>query len=150
MLRKTVLTTAAILPLLATGVSAQEALVTTQGDDELRGEWVIGASINSPEGEAIGSIQDIILDEEDGSVTAAVVSVGGFLGIGAKSIAISWDELQMDWDASEIVVALTREEAEEAPEYEFRDREYKPAPAGDTGTGTGTDMGTGTGTGTVE
>ena len=68
-----------------------------QGADELRGDWVIGATVMSTEGEEIGAIDDVILDAEEGNVTAAVLSVGGFLGLGAKSIAVDWSELQIDW-----------------------------------------------------
>lgn len=134
---------------VATTATSQEALVTGQGDDELRGEWVIGANVTSTEGESIGSIEDIILDQEEGIVTAAVVSVGGFLGFGSKSIAIDWSELSIDWDANQVEVSLTREQADQAPEYAFRERESEPAPAADMGTGTGTGTGgTGTGMGT--
>jgi hypothetical protein len=107
--------------------SPDAPLVTEQQPNELRGDWVIGTSVTSPDGETIGSIQDLIIDEEEGRVTAAVLSVGGFLGIGAKNIAVAWDELQMSFDAREITLDLTREEAEEAPEYVFRDRAEAPA-----------------------
>lgn len=148
MVRKSILGSAVAIPLfmVAATATSQEALVTNQGDDELRGEWVIGADVTSPEGDSIGSIEDIILSQEDGTVTAAIVSVGGFLGIGAKSIAIEWSELQIDWDANEVNVNLTQQEAEDAPEYAFRERENEPAPVGDSGMGTGTG-GTGAGTG---
>jgi len=150
MVRKSILGSAVAIPLfmVAATATSQEALVTNQGDDELRGEWVIGADVTSPEGDSIGSIEDIILSQEDGTVTAAIVSVGGFLGIGAKSIAIEWSELQIDWDANEVNVNLTQQEAEDAPEYAFRERENEPAPVGDSGMGTGTGTGTGMDTGT--
>ncbi|SEO81406.1 PRC-barrel domain-containing protein [Salinihabitans flavidus] len=153
MIRHSILGSIVVFPLLLGAASAQDALVTEQGANELRGEWVIGARITSPDGETIGNIEDIILDQEEGNVTAAVVSVGGFLGIGAKAVAIDWSELQIDWDANEVVVDLTRAEAEEAPEYSFRSRDYRPAEdpsAAGTGTGTGTTGTTGmTGTGTT-
>jgi sporulation protein YlmC with PRC-barrel domain len=125
--------------LLATSAVAQDALVTQQGADELRGDWVIGASVTSMEDETIGDIEDIIINEADGTIVAAVVSVGGFLGFGAKSIAVDWSELNINWDADEITIALTREEAEEAPEYEFRERELEPLPVDPNGGGVGDD-----------
>jgi len=134
--------------LAAAPAFAQEAIVAEQGSSDLRGDWVLGSRINSTEGEAVGSIEDLIIDQDEGNITAAIISVGGFLGFGAKQIAVEWSELQINWDANEIEIELTREEAEAAPEYEYRTREYEPAPATDTGTGTGTGMGTGTGTGT--
>lgn len=129
---------------------AQEVIVQSQGGSEVRADWVLGGRVTTPDGEMIGSIEDLILDEEDGSVNAAVVSVGGFLGFGAKEIAVDWSELDMNYDANEITLGITREEAEAAPAYNFRDRETAPAPQPQTGTGMdtgGAGMGTG-GTGT--
>ncbi|ROT98448.1 PRC-barrel domain-containing protein [Histidinibacterium lentulum] len=129
---------------------AEEVIVPEQGGSELRVDWVLGSRVYSLEGERIGSIEDLILDEEDGAVNAAIVSVGGFLGIGSKSIALDWDELQIDYDANVIELDLTRDEAEAAEAYVFRDREYEPQPDMGTGTGTGTTGGTGgMGTGTT-
>lgn len=126
--------------------SAEDVVVESQEPSEVRGDWVLGARVYTPDGELIGSIEDLILDSEEGSVTAAVVSVGGFLGIGAKEIAVDWSELEINYDANDIQLGITREEAEAAPEYNFRARESLPVP--DTGTGTGGTLGTGTGTGT--
>jgi hypothetical protein len=58
--------------------------------------------------------------------------VGGFLGFGAKQIAVDWDDLEQADDGSEIVLALTREQADEAPSFNFRDQEL-PTPASATG-----------------
>jgi sporulation protein YlmC with PRC-barrel domain len=110
---------------------APAGVVSEQQQNELRGSWVIGTNVTSPEDERIGSIQDVIIDMESGQVTAAVLSVGGFLGFGAKNIAVDWNELQIDHDAREISLALTREDAEAAPEYAFRDRAEAPGAAMD-------------------
>jgi sporulation protein YlmC with PRC-barrel domain len=140
---------AIVAPLIiqpAHGQSAEDVIVESQGGSEVRGDWVLGARVTTPEGVLIGSIEDLILDEEDGSVNAAIVSVGGFLGFGGKEIAVDWSELQMDYDANEVTLGITREEAEAAPEYTFRDRVYPPPPPPEPATGTGA---TGQGTGTT-
>ena len=67
-----------------------------------------------------------------------MISVGGFLGFGANNIAVDWEELQIEWDATEITLNLTREEADEAEEYSFREQELPPPPTPEepaTGTG---------------
>jgi hypothetical protein len=110
-----------------------QAVVTDQAPTELRGDWIIGTNVVSMQDETIGSIQDLIIDEEEGRITAAVLGVGGFLGFGAKNIAVDWNELQINHDGQEITLDLTREEADAAPEYAFRDRAEAPAPAGAVG-----------------
>lgn len=124
-----------------------EPIVREQAPNELRVDWITGTTVTSPDGETIGNVNDLIIDGETGEMTAAILSVGGFLGIGAKQIAVNWSELQIDYDANEISMNLTREQADAAPEYVFRDREQPPAPMpADTGGGT---MGGGTGGGTL-
>ncbi|MFP4361361.1 MAG: PRC-barrel domain-containing protein [Alphaproteobacteria bacterium] len=134
---------------VATGVAgAQEGVRNEQATSELRGDWVIGATVTSPDGETIGTISDILIDSEDGGITGAVVDVGGFLGFGAKSIVVDWEELEQDHDANEVTLDLDRQEAEEAPDFAFRERETPPPPEPTGGTGgTGDGMG-GNGEGT--
>lgn len=117
--------------------AAPEVIRRTQDASELRVEWISGTTVTSPQGETIGNVEDLIMDEESSEITAAIITVGGFLGFGAKQIAVDWQELQIDYDAREITLDLTREEAEEAPAYAFRDRERLPAPAPEPGTGGG-------------
>ncbi len=112
---------------IAGAASAQEAVVTQQSADELLGGWVLGSAVTSVDGERIGSIDDITIVAGEGQINAAIISVGGFLGFGAKSIAVDWSELEINWDAREVVLNMSREEMEEAEEYVFRDREYIPA-----------------------
>ncbi len=107
-----------------------DAVVMEQGADELRGDWVMGTGVVSPQDETIGRIQDVIITP-DGQITSAILSVGGFLGIGGKNIAVDWNELQIGQDGREITLNLTREQAEQAPEYVFRDQAQPEQPAGD-------------------
>lgn len=117
-----------------------DVIVRQQEPGELRVDWITDSSVRSTEGETIGDVDDLILDRDSGQLTAAILGVGGFLGIGEKKIAVSWNELQIDYDANEITMQLTREEAEAAPEYVFRDQEEPPPPqpAGDAATSMGT------------
>jgi len=143
---------AACVPLLAGSAVAQNAIVSEQKGQELRGDWLLGARVTSMQEDSIGSIEDLIIDQESGEINAAIVSVGGFLGFGAKQIAVDWKELQIDYDGNLVELDLTREEAEEAEEYVFRERVRPPQPepevgTGTSGTGTGGTSSLGTGTG---
>lgn len=106
-----------------------DVLVQEQAQNELRVDWITDATLRSPDGETIGGIEDLILDGDSGQLSAVIVGVGGFLGIGQKSIAVAWDQLEINYDAYEVTTNLTREAAEAAPEYVFRDQEPPPAPA---------------------
>jgi sporulation protein YlmC with PRC-barrel domain len=106
-----------------------EAIVREQAQNELRVDWITGTNVYSMQEERIGPVRDLIFDQENYTISAAIVGVGGFLGIGEKQIAVRFDELQIDYDAREIRLDLTRDDADAAPEYVFRERAEVPAPA---------------------
>jgi sporulation protein YlmC with PRC-barrel domain len=85
----------------------------------VRASALIGREIFGPDNESIGEVSDIIL-EEDGKTRAALVDVGGFLGVGEKEVAIPFDDLQVtaDGDEPRVSVAMTKEELEQAPAFE--------------------------------
>jgi PRC-barrel domain len=55
-----------------------------------------------------------------------VVSVGGFLGLGDKNVAIPLDELKLGEDEAYLMSARTEEQLEQMPAYEAT--QYEPAP----------------------
>ena len=90
---------------------------------EMSGDVLIGASVKNAEGETIGDIKDIHLNK-DGSVKAAVVGVGGFLGMGERDVLISWDKLEFmrdDANGGDLVVRTEASKAslKEMPEYQM-------------------------------
>ena len=117
------------------GASGGEPILREQAASELRVDWLTGTNVRSPQDESIGSIRDLIIDQETHQITGAVLSVGGVLGMGGKDIAVRFDELQIDYDAREITMNLTREEADAAPEFVFRERAEAPAPIASDGGG---------------
>lgn len=83
---------------------------------------LIGSDLKTSGDESVGEIGDLIIDQ-DGKVVAVVVSVGGFLGMGEKHVAISWDQVQMSSNADDrdLRVDVTREELESAPGFKKQD-----------------------------
>lgn len=83
---------------------------------------LIGAEIMTTGDEEVGSVSDLIIDQ-NGQVVAVVVGVGGFLGMGEKDVAIGWDDLKASGtaDEQELRVNLSREDLEAAPEFEQQD-----------------------------
>ncbi len=83
---------------------------------------LIGTDLKTSGDESVGEIGDLIIDQ-DGKVVAVVVSVGGFLGMGEKNVAIAWDEVKMsnNPDDRDLRVDVTRDELESAPGFEKQD-----------------------------
>jgi hypothetical protein len=86
--------------------------------DALTAEMLTGANVRDASDASIAEVSDLVLTPE-GQVTHVVLDVGGFLGIGAKSVALPMEELtvaQRDGSVS-LWVSMTREELEAMPEY---------------------------------
>jgi sporulation protein YlmC with PRC-barrel domain len=60
------------------------------GANIYRSSKLVGADVENPQGENLGDIEDIVIDPATGRVAYAVMSFGGFLGIGEKFFAIPW------------------------------------------------------------
>ena len=75
----------------ANSPSNRNPVLTDSGD--VRASKVIGSSVYNDKDEKIGSIDDIILGK-DNKPAQVVVSVGGFLGMGAKLVSVPYDKLQ--------------------------------------------------------
>ncbi len=83
---------------------------------------VLGKTVytgSDEQGEAIGDVNDVVINA-DGGAEAMVIGVGGFLGIGEKDVAISFDRVSWsDRDGQRIiVVSATKEELQAAPEFD--------------------------------
>jgi sporulation protein YlmC with PRC-barrel domain len=89
-------------------------------------EEMIGRNVVDITGETVGSISDLMLGP-DGQVTHVIVDVGGFLGIGAKTVALDAAALTAEeGDGGDLVTSMTRDQIEALPEYEQRDGQWLP------------------------
>ncbi|PJI44847.1 MAG: photosystem reaction center subunit H [Rhizobium sp.] len=76
---------------------------------------VDGTAVYGANGERIGSIKRIILEKRGGRVAYAVLSFGGFLGIGDDYYPLPWEKLTYDESLDGYRIDLTREQIEGAP-----------------------------------
>ena len=150
---RTFLTTTALAALLASGAIAQDAPATNTMEapaaeapvldaatesllaegyaatdsDNLASE-IIGKQVYSStasDAEHIGDVNNLVIDD-DGSVGAVIIGVGGFLGIGEKNVAVKFSELE--WVVAEdnserFVLPTTKEALEAAPAFEWTEDE---------------------------
>jgi sporulation protein YlmC with PRC-barrel domain len=85
---------------------------------------LIGATVYDRSGDAaqsIGEINDLIV-EGDSKVSAAIIGVGGFLGVGEKDVAVSFDALEITTDDGGdryVILQTTKEQLEAAPDFDY-------------------------------
>jgi len=78
---------------------------------------VEGTAVYNRQGESLGSVYDVMIDKRSGGVAYAVMSFGGFLGIGQGYHPVPWDMLDYDERQGGYVVDLNKEVLEKAPSY---------------------------------
>jgi sporulation protein YlmC with PRC-barrel domain len=76
-------------PAATSAVSNSAEVVTAQSTDELLASRLKGTAVTGSDDQKIGEVTDILFDKM-GHVKAYIVSIGGFLGIGAKEVALEW------------------------------------------------------------
>jgi len=126
-----------------------DAVISAQGDGELRADQLIGMTVYNAQGDKVGSVHDILLDKE-GKATGVVLSVGGVLGVGAKSVGLTWKEIDVKPEQQQVQISYTKDQLEAAPDFKTTEQinsemnaqqqqqaapRAPAAPAGTTGTG---------------
>ncbi len=87
------------------------------------GQWrasdLIGQSVYNRANERVGEVNELVLDR-DGKVAAAIIGVGGFLGIGERNVAVNFSSMQTMTDANNamrVVLDIDRNRLRDAPEF---------------------------------
>lgn len=135
-LRKTVLAVAAVTPLsLAlysptyaaedkqaasqpqqqSGTMQQSGAAAGSQQSTTEGTAVVGETVYGAQGDEVGEVKNVLLTQ-DGEIAGVLVDVGGFLGVGAKTVVIKKDDVQ--WGERITAANLTKETAESMPEYQ--------------------------------
>jgi sporulation protein YlmC with PRC-barrel domain len=80
------------VPTNATAPSQRNTALTDQGN--VRASKLIGSSVYNDRDQKVGSVDDVILGKEN-RANVVIVSVGGFLGMGTKLVAVPYDQLRL-------------------------------------------------------
>jgi sporulation protein YlmC with PRC-barrel domain len=77
-----------------------------------------GDRVRNSAGEDLGKVEEIMLDVETGRVAYAVLSYGGFLGMGSKLFAVPWQALRLDEVEHEFRLDVDKQKLESAPGFD--------------------------------
>ena len=81
-------------------------------------ETLVGNDVYNPQGEDLGDVKEIMLDISSGRVSYAVLSFGGFLGMGEKLFAVPWDALTLDTVNKRFTLNVLKAKLEDAPGFD--------------------------------
>jgi len=121
------------MPGQSTGEANRPNFVQDQRATDWRGSRLIGATVYGPDNASIGNINDVLISN-DGKVRAAVIGVGGFLGVGEKNVAIPLDALNIirkpeSSSIDKVTVSYSKDDLKKAPAFVY----FEPADAKTTG-----------------
>ena len=85
--------------------------------DVITASRVTDTPVFNPEGDRIGRVEDLSIEKVSGRVRYALLSFGGFLGLGERIFPLPWAVLDYDPGRGGYVVPLTKEALEQAPSY---------------------------------
>ncbi|MGQ0594195.1 MAG: PRC-barrel domain-containing protein [Gammaproteobacteria bacterium] len=114
---------ARLTPVQATGQRGAD-IVDTEGDSSGPGPRIMAAdtlegnNVVNSEGETLGEIKHIMVDVPQGRVAYAVLSFGGFLGVGDKLFAIPWSALTLDADNHNFILDVPEQRLKDAPGFD--------------------------------
>jgi len=84
----------------------------------LAASTLTGDRVRNGAGEDLGKIEQIMIDIPSGRVAYAVLSFGGFMGIGDKLFAVPWSAMRVDQGEHQFVLEVDRQALENAPGFD--------------------------------
>lgn len=95
-----------------------QSVATDETTDLIASDKVDGAAVYNRQGEKLGSIYTLMIDKISGKVVYAVMSFGGFLGVGGKLFAVPWEALTLDTENKRFILNIDKEQLENAPGFD--------------------------------
>ena len=83
---------------------------------------IIGESVVNRQGENVGKIQELLIDAKKNRVAYAVLSFGGFLGMGNKLFAMPWEAFEFSATENKLILNVDKEKLQTAPGFEKGDK----------------------------
>ena len=88
------------------------------GPELMGADTLIGNDVYNHKNEDLGDIKEIMLDMRSGRVGYAVMSFGGFLGMGEKLFAVPWEALTLDTKNKRFVLDVEKDRLKDAPGFD--------------------------------
>ncbi|MCK2089178.1 PRC-barrel domain-containing protein [Thauera aromatica] len=100
------------------GLTPGPATERGPGPHLMGADTLIGNDVYNRQEDDLGEIKEIMLDVHSGRVAYAVLSFGGFLGMGKKLFAVPWSALTLDTEHKRFVLDIDKERLASAPGFD--------------------------------
>ena len=120
----------------ATAASAGQQVISSQTPDQMLASKFSGTDVVGADDKKVGDVSDVLFDK-DGKVLAYVVSIGGFLGIGSKNVAMAPSAFELikgtQGNDDKLKISMSQEQLKQMASFE----PYEPPRATTTGSAPG-------------
>jgi hypothetical protein len=100
--------------------TSTQGILRTQQPDEMLTTRIVGRPVYGEQEENVGEITALIVDDEQ-QIVGAVLSVGGFLGLGGKEVGVAWDELEPMEGGEGFHLQMTQQQLADVSSYQKLD-----------------------------
>lgn len=87
--------------------------------DEVRVSKLVGSTVYNEQNQSVGTLDDILMTHDQKQPVQAVISVGGFLGIGSKLVEVPYDRLQLEANNKVVMPNASRDELKNMPSFSY-------------------------------
>jgi sporulation protein YlmC with PRC-barrel domain len=101
-----------------TAGTGADPVATDETDRLIASDKVEGTAVYNRQGERLGSVYNFMVDKRSGQVAYAVLSFGGFLGVGDKLFAIPWTAMRLDEERKCFVLDVDKSMLDNAPGFD--------------------------------
>lgn len=119
---KRIVTLAVATIALTTGVAGAQSSQSPQPAQTPAGSAVqvdassiIGSTVRGTDGKDIGKVSRLMVDPREGRIKSVVISVGGVLGVGGRSVSVPWESVKVGQDNQRMVVTVEQQLLDSAP-----------------------------------
>ncbi len=100
------------------GIYALQAEKKGPGPRLMGADTLMGNDVYNKQGEELGRVKEIMLDVQNGRVCYAVLSFGGFMGVGEKLFAVPWEALVLDTVNQRFTLDVQKDRLLQAPGFD--------------------------------
>ena len=88
----------------------------------VRASKIIGETVVNRQSENVGKINEQVIDAKNNRVAYAVLSFGGFLGMGNKLFAMPWEAFEFSTTENKLILNIDKDKLEKAPGFEENEK----------------------------
>ena len=129
-------------PSATTGAAGSQSVISEQKPDQFLASKFKGTDVVGADNQKIGDVNDVLFDKS-GQIQAVIIGVGGFLGMGAKDVALSMQSFEVmpgtngNANDTKLKLSMSKEQLQQAAEFKAYQPPAPARPAPTTGAGGG-------------